>query len=137
MGLKFDEFKEYVQKREFREFKLYSKVINQLNTFYNEKDFKFFYPRNVFNDKEKELIFFLNDGYIEATVDVQSIITIKQYYCKVVNKTLVIPANEHEKHELRILFNNGKELIINSLEDSIYDWITEYNKSVKELYKLI
>lgn len=137
MGLTFDEFKQFVEKREFKEFRLYSKVINQLSNFYNDKDFKFFYPRNVYNNKETELIFFLNDSYLEVKIDTQSIITLNQYYCKVVNKALVIPGYEHGEYELRILLDNGTDLKMKSIDDSNDDWSSEYNKALKELYKLI
>ncbi|WP_066320912.1 DUF3908 family protein [Bacillus sp. FJAT-29814] len=136
MGLALDEFIKYVQNREFNNFRLYSSVINHLKNYYKEDEFKFFYPRNIFNDKQTELLFFLKNGYLEVTMDENSKIQIKQFYCKVVNKMLILPQYEYSEHELKISFDNGNELLFKSVEDSNEDWKPDYNAVIKDLYRL-
>lgn len=65
MPFSYSEFKDYVQKREFEDFRSLQLVIKNLEEFYEpEKDFKFFYPKNIFNSKELELLIFFVDGYL-------------------------------------------------------------------------
>lgn len=135
MGLSFTEFKNYVQQREVSDYRLCAKVLNKLNQLYDEKTFKFFYPKNIFNDKPTELIIFLQNGYLLVAINDNSI-TLEQNNCKVVKKVLKSPAlNEFE--DLTITFDNGNVLVFHNYEDSNSNWFEEYSIAITEAYKIL
>ncbi|PES17529.1 hypothetical protein CN501_08290 [Bacillus cereus] len=137
MAITYNQFKESTQKREFDDHKQYLRLQKELREFYDEgKDFLFFYPRNLFNKKETEFIIFLKDGFVIVN-KVENGYRYEQFYCKLVSKALVRSKFNNLDHQLNLTFDNGKELIFNSLEDSNHDWIDDYSISIKELYKII
>ncbi|WP_257143752.1 hypothetical protein [Bacillus cereus] len=137
LAITYNQFKESTQKREFDDHKQYLRLQKELREFYDEgKDFLFFYPRNLFNKKETEFIIFLKDGFVIVN-KVENGYRYEQFYCKLVSKALVRSKFNNLDHQLNLTFDNGKELIFNSLEDSNHDWIDDYSISIKELYKII
>jgi Protein of unknown function (DUF3908) len=138
MALTYEEFKQYVEQRWFDDNRSFLSILNDLSEFYDvENDFKYFYPRNVFNGKPTELIIFLNDGYLVVTKDNEQNYKYQEFNCKVSSKTLINTRYVNYNHELKIVFDNGNELIFNSLEDSSPNWSEEYARAIRELYKII
>lgn len=137
MGLSYTEFKELVRQREFNNFSSLNMIVNNLKEFYNEEEFKFFYPKNIYNDKETELIVFLSAGYIKIKLDSDKNFVFEHCYSKVISKTLKASRYISGNHELRVMFDNGQELVFNNLEDSNSNWEDSYSESIRELYKVI
>ncbi|MEH7438175.1 DUF3908 family protein [Neobacillus drentensis] len=137
MALNYNEFKEYVRQRELNNYRSYLEVINNINEFYDEKDFKFFYPRNVFNDQETELLIFFKDGYVSIRPDIDQKWVYEHHYGKVISKSLVASRYTADIHELTITFENGKKVVLDSRDDSNPDWLSDYSKVIRELFKLI
>lgn len=136
MGMEFTRFKELVSNRAYN-FYRYSSAINKFGELYNEEEILYFYPKNIFNEKDVELIFFFKNEVVVVTVDEDRNATFNHCKCKVTNKTLVLPPNEWNKHELSILFDNRDELVLKNLEDSNDDWNREYSQALIELYKVL
>ncbi|MGG0305966.1 hypothetical protein ABEY43_07410, partial [Priestia megaterium] len=60
MAYTFGEFKEEVKNRNFFGRQKYVSIVEDIQKLYDESTIKFFYPKNLTNDKEKELYIFLN-----------------------------------------------------------------------------
>lgn len=136
MPFSYSEFKDYVQKREFEDFRSLQLVIKNLEEFYEpEKDFKFFYPKNIFNSKELELLIFFVDGYLSIKKDSNRNWDFEHFRSKVICKKLL--TTKELQQELRISFENGNEIILNNLLDSNFNWEVEYSTALKDLYKII
>lgn len=137
MGITYQEFKEDVQKRILQDHKGFATIIKDLDEFYNsEKDFVFFYPKNLYNNEETELIIVLQNGFLTLK-KIEDGYKCEQYYGKVKSKVITVPKFMSNNHELIVEFDNGPELIFNSFKDSNSDWVDEYSKTIKELYKII
>ncbi|MGN4512062.1 DUF3908 family protein [Bacillus cereus group sp. MYBK242-2] len=136
MGLTYEEFKEKVSSRDSG-FGDYGKIINDLSKLYNEtEDFIFFYPRNLFNDKETRLIFFLKDGYL--TIErVNEKIQYEQYKSKLLSKSLITDKYQYNEHLLKLRFDNGTEFIFSSTGDSDEYQVEYYTRAILDLYKII
>ncbi|WDC90586.1 DUF3908 family protein [Priestia megaterium] len=135
MAYTFGEFKEEVKNRNFFGRQKYVSIVEDIQKLYDESTIKFFYPKNLTNDKEKELYIFFQDGYLLIQVDGQPQNKYQHYYCKPVSKTLV--TSEYGVEELKVEFNNSQTLIFNDLADSNSEWRAEYTDYIKELYKII
>jgi hypothetical protein len=137
MAITFEEFKKYTQQREYGNFRNYQKIISNLSELYNVEDFIFFYPKNIQNEKPDEFVFFLNEGYLLVTHDNNGKFVFEHINCKVVRKSLFNTSNTRSKFELKLIFDNGHEMILNDLEDSNADWVDEYSNAIKEIYKIV
>jgi hypothetical protein len=136
MAYTFEEFKEKVQNRDFFERRKYLSVVEDIQKLYDESTIKFFYPKNLVNDKQEELYIFFEDGYVLIEADDQLKNKYEHFYCKPVSKSLVTSVHGVDE-ELKIEFNNGQTLVFNGLADSNSDWRAEYMAYIKELYKVI
>lgn len=136
MGMTYSYFKEKVSSRDSG-FAEYEKIINDLSKIYNEtEDFIFFYPKNVFNNKETRLIFFLKDGYL--TIErINEKIQYEQYNCKLSSKALITDKSENNEHLLKLSFDNGTEFIFSSTNDSDDNQVKYYTRAILDLYKII
>lgn len=133
----YDEFKELAKRRELNDFIGYQKIIKDLSELYDEtKDFVFFYPRNVWNNEETELIFFLKDGYLTVK-KINEDYQYKQFKCKVLSKSLIKNEYEYNEHQLKLKFDNGIELFFSSTQDTNKSWVPLYSRSIINLYKSI
>ena len=139
MGVDYQEFKQHVKNREFQYFKSYATIIKTIDEFYDENDMKFFYPKNLFNDKQTEFIIFLENGLliIKHEPEEEQQFRYEHYYCKVTSKTLLNTRNDYGNQQLLISFDNGKEIKLHNLEDSNDNWEHDYKTFIRELYKLI
>lgn len=137
MGMTYAYFKETVKKRELQAYEEYGKIIADLSKIYNEaKDFIFFYPKNLWNGGETELIFFLKDGYLTVEKENNNY-KYEQINCKLLSKSLTKGNYEHDEYLLKLNFDNGKELIFSSKLDANEAWQKDYTKSIIDLYKTI
>lgn len=133
----YEEFKNYAYGRDFDKFEEYQRIIQDLNELYGEtNDFVFFYPRNVWNEKETELILFLNDGYVTVKKGEKNY-QYEQFRCKVLSKSLTKDPYEYNEQQLTVKFDNGKELLFNSTLDTNKAWLSKYSRSIIDLYKAI
>ncbi|MEM5649598.1 hypothetical protein AAHB57_17550 [Bacillus cereus] len=137
MAITYAEFKEYNKNREFSEYSEFVKLIKELEELYDvEEDFKFFYPKNVFNQNQWEIIIFLKDGFL--TIKESKIgFRYEQFHCKLVSKFLYKSDHDSSDQHLKLVFDNEKELILQSLADSNTYWVKEYAKVIREIYKTI
>ncbi|MGG3502860.1 hypothetical protein [Bacillus anthracis] len=137
MGITYTEFKERVKSREIAEFEECRIFMDDLSSLYDEeKDFVFFYPRNLFNDMETDFTFFLQDGYVTIQKKGENY-QYKHYKCKLLSKELTKGRYENNDHTLKLKFDNGIELFFSSETDSNEAWTRYYSRSIIDLYKLI
>ncbi|MGE7864547.1 DUF3908 family protein [Bacillus mobilis] len=137
MGMTYAEFKETVKKREVDRFEEYGRIIEDLSVLYDEeKDFVFFYPRNLWNKVETDFTFFLQDGYVTIQ-KVGENYQYKHYKCKLLSKELTKARYEYKDHTLKLKFDNGIELFFSSETDSNEAWTIHYSRSIIDLYKVI
>lgn len=136
MGLSFDEFKEFVRKREFNDFRNYLDIIQLVEEFYNEDQIKLFYPKNVYNNKEKELVFFLEEGYFIVKI-VDDKYVIQQQNCRLTSKSLRTYRHHNHEQYVRLEFDNGDLFEFNSLKDSNEKWEYDYSIAIRNIYKNI
>ncbi|ACO25915.1 DUF3908 family protein [Bacillus cereus] len=137
MFMTYAQFVESTKKREFEEYHQFLRLQKELEELYDvEKDFVFFYPKNLFNNKELEFIIFLEDGFL-IIENAKNGYRYEQFYCELVSKSLVRDDFNNSNQQLKLVFDNGKELMLNSLADSNQNWINEYASAIKELYKII
>jgi hypothetical protein len=138
MGINYQEFKEYVSKRQINNFKEFAYVIKNVEEFYDEKEFKFFYPKNIYNDKQTELLFILENGYFLFTMkDGELNYNYNHYFGKIISKKLECTRHETGNHVLTISYDNGNNLILNNLEDSNSNWEADYSRSIRALFKSV
>ncbi|MEB9437425.1 hypothetical protein [Bacillus cereus] len=138
MGMTYERFKKLAHGLDFDEKSdEYLMVIEELEKLYeNAFEIVYFYPKNVWNEKETELIFFLNDGYLTVKKEKENY-QYEQFRCKVVSKSLVKDYYEYNEQQLTIKFDNGKEFFFSSTEDTNKHWVSKYSKSIIDLYKAI
>jgi len=137
MGMTYEQFKENARGRNFSDSSVYLRIIKDLNELYDEtKDFVFFYPRNLWNNEEIELIFFLKDGYLTIK-KIKEDYQYKQFKCKVLSKSLIKNQYEYNEYQLKLKFDNGKKLFFSSTLDSNKSWASTYSQSIINLYKTI
>jgi Protein of unknown function (DUF3908) len=137
MELTYKDFKKEVKDWGYND-KSYSIMIRDVDEFYDENSIKFFYPKNVNNEKPTELIFFLENGLLTVKRDEEKNEYIyEQLYCEIKSKTLKTTRFKNGNHTLEIEFNNGKKLIFNNLDDSNSYFESEYSQIIRELYKAI
>lgn len=138
MGMTYDKFKKLAYGLDFDEKSgEYQMVIEELEGLYKEAfEIVYFYPKNVWNEKETELIFFLNDGYLTVKKEKENF-QYEQFRCKVISKSLIKDYYEYNEQQLTVKFDNGKELIFNSTLDTNKHWVSKYSRSIIELYKAI
>lgn len=130
-------FVESTRKREFEEYRQFLKLQQELEELYDvEKDFVVFYPKNLFNKEKLEFIIFLEDGFL-IIENAKNGYRYEQFYCKLVSKSLVRSDHNNLDQQLKLVFDNGKELTLKSVADSNQDWIDEYASAIKEIYKTI
>ncbi|WP_440705919.1 hypothetical protein [Heyndrickxia oleronia] len=134
MGLSYLKFKEYVNGREFGNYRKYIPILDSFNEFYEESELKYFYPRNIFNNKPEEFIFFLEEGYVLISF-YNDQLEIEHNNCKIIKKTLKYPTNNYGINELALSFDNGKKIILKNLDDSNENWHEEYTSTIRQLYK--
>jgi hypothetical protein len=138
MSISYEEFRERVNGREFNNFRDWGSTIQNLEELYDTSKFVFFYAKNLFNDSSTELIIFLESGLLIVTRDQdRSTFNFDEYHCKVASKNLTATRYKNSDHELKIVFDNGKELTLHNVYDSNHNWDEEYAKSIRELYKVI
>ncbi|PEO97011.1 hypothetical protein CN554_14635 [Bacillus wiedmannii] len=137
MFMTYTQFVESTRKREFEEYHQFLKLQKELEELYDvEKDFVFFYPKNLFNKEKLEFIIFLEGGFL-IIENANNGYRYEQFYCKLVSKSLVRSDHNNSDQQLKLVFDNGKELTLKSLADSNQNWIDEYASAIKELYKNI
>ncbi len=136
MAVNLEEFKDRVQKREIDGFKSYERLLTEIESLYNEEDFKFFYAKNLFNKKEVELYLFLDSGVINFKLNGDKR-EIKHIYGKPASKTLISQKLDGRDAVLTVTFNAEEKLILDAIEDSNEDYNEEYSKYIKELYKVL
>jgi hypothetical protein len=135
MPISFEEYKNKLS-IELGDYRSHKILITQIESLYNVEDFKYFYPKNIFNEKEIELYIFLEDGFVHCTIE-EDLDEIHHYYGKPVSKHFTSPANGSKKVLLNVLYDNGKELLFDSREDSDFTWHHNYVKQIRELYKIL
>ncbi|PFF41891.1 DUF3908 family protein [Bacillus cereus] len=137
MAITYANFKAYNKELQFVEHSQFKKLIPELEELYNvEEDFKFFYPKNLFNQNQWEFIIFLKDGFLTIT-ESKNGFRYEQFYCKLVSKSLYRSEHNNSDLHLKLVFDNGAELILQSSADSNSDWIKDYAKAIQEFYKTI
>lgn len=138
MGLSYDRFKSLVRHGEINNFRNFQWVITNLEEFYQSMEqFLIFYPKNIFNDKETELLFFLKDGFLSLKQTEDERWIYEHSHSKVLSKKLVATRYINGNHELSIVYDNGTVINLNNLEDSNFDWESGYSETIRNLYKTI
>ena len=137
MDLNYNSFKEWATKRDFGDFRhLYIEVTRLIDSLYPNQEFKFFYPRNIWNTKNKEFILFVEDGYIVLN-KVDNDYVIQHFVSELKSKTLKTSKYHNVNQQLILEFRNGETLSFHSTKDSSEDWEEEYSEIIRNLYKTI
>lgn len=133
------EFKEHINKREFKEVsRHYKRLFEKIGPYIDESNVKYFYARNLFNkEAEKEFIFFTEKHIVFVNFQRE-----EKYFVKCVpvsSGEISIELPEYVHLGISLSFKNGGEelLSLHSLNDSSERWNEEYIESIQDIHKLL
>lgn len=114
---------------------LLNSILNYLEKLYEADEFGLIYVRNLYNDREPEIIIFLEKGYLIINIDHdKGTFSFEEHRCYLISKRLTASRYKYKPHELKLIFENGNELTLHNINDSNNNWAEEYTDSLLKIY---
>lgn len=138
----FKELKEYASSETDNEKYFLNRMLCGILELIKEKDILTVYVKNLFkNYKELEIFTLTNRHKIILSKLIYSENKIEMFIYDLDNIELIeliLPIKEERSQaELKIMFNNGKQVYLNSDTDTNLHWKERYSNYIKEIAKLL
>ncbi|MEC0169895.1 hypothetical protein [Paenibacillus graminis] len=108
----------------------------------SEELLMFFYPKNLFTKvegNEEEVIILSKNNKIWRASCIDNSYTCKFEVWDVneIVKLELYPNSENESVELKIIFRDNNQLVLNSEMDGNYHWAYKYRKHIRDLFEIL
>lgn len=131
-----DDLQEMANKRDINYWQTHKKILSILPVYIENAENKVFYPANIFNNK-KFILYFFSPQRVESISSDGGKFTFDSQKLSNVHLKLEIQPDGYRPSHLDIKAENGFELSLNALEDSVEDAIPDYNEAVEAVYRVL
>lgn len=116
----------------------YSYIVSKVDEFLKEEDIKLFYPRNIFDEKESELILLTDNKFI-LVKGTDSATSFNIFKLKDV-EDFSLQVNSEKGYDnltLEVLFSRERKITFVSNEDANEHWRSAFVDKIKSIYNVL